>query len=261
MHITTSRADAIERAKKYNDKGIAVSFSYLPLEACCEEDVQDDVAEYLALFDAITTQGLDADVTIKPTQFGGLRGIEYLREGLQPVLEDSQRTRVRIWFDQEFEILVPDVIAVATEQPVETTGICLQAYRSRTENDVRAVRGFPVRLVKGFYDDYDIRPWSKVTENYKKLMERVAEQSPYPCFATHDIELVEIAKALLQNREGEIQFFSGVRDTLAEQLVAEGYRVRIYVPYGRVIQFLWQGWSTFDMPRALQRLAGVSVIR
>lgn len=116
-------------------------------------------------------------------------------------------------------------------------------------------------MVKGFYNDYDIRPWSKVAENYSLLMDEVANRSSYPCFATHDYKLIEKAKILLKNREGEIQFFAGVRDELAEQLVKEGYKVRIYLPYGQVFQFLWYGYHMFDVPRALQRVLNFSTIR
>jgi proline dehydrogenase len=194
-------------------------------------------------------------------QFGALTDIALVRDSLTQILKKGANTKTRIWFDQELEGIVDDVVDIATEQNPSDVGICLQAYRSRTLKDLERVNGYPVRLVKGFYNDYDIRPWSKVTENYSLLMDEVVKRSSYPCFATHDYTLIEKAKKILKGRDGEIQFFAGVRDGLAEELVREGYKVRIYLPYGQVFQFLWYGFPLFDMPRAVQRVLHFHKIR
>ena len=260
MHIIKTRKGATEKTKKYNSLGIATSISYLPVRGYRKEDVGDDIAEYLALFDDIRSQGLNADVTIKLIQFGAFSTIELVRENLKHVLKKGRETKTRIWFDQELDWLVDDVIDLATEQSQVDVGVCLQAYRSRSINDVDRVSNLPVRLVKGFYNDYDIRPWKQVTENYSRIMDKLATNSHYPCFATHDYTLIEKAKEILKEKDGEIQFFAGLRDDLAEQLIKEGYKVRIYVPYGRVFRFLWYGMPLFDMPRALQRLMHLPTI-
>jgi proline dehydrogenase len=187
-------------------------------------------------------------------QFGALTNISLVRESLTHLLKKGRETKTRVWFDQELNWIVDGVIDVATEQDPKDVGICFQAYRSRTQKDLERINGYPVRLVKGFYNDYDIRPWSKVTENYSLLMDEVAKRSSYPCFATHDYALIVKAKKILKEQDGEIQFFAGVRDELAEELVREGYKVRIYLPYGQVPQFLWYGFPIFDMPRAIQRV-------
>lgn len=193
-------------------------------------------------------------------QFGALTNTLLIRESLKHILTKGRETKTRIWFDQELNWIVDDVIDIATEQDPSDVGICFQAFRSRTLKDLGRAAGYPIRLVKGFYNDYDIRPWSKVTENYSVLMDEVAKQSSYPCFATHDYALIEKAKKILKEKDGEIQFFAGVRDDLASELVKEGYKVRIYLPYGQVFQFLWYGFPIFDMPRALQRVAHLAKI-
>lgn len=261
MRITTNRQAVLEKAKNYNAKGIATSISFLPVRAYRKEQVGNDINEYLSLFDDIPAHGLNSDVTIKFMQFGALTNTSLIRESLHHLLKKGRETKTRVWFDQELNWIVDDVIDIATEQDAGDVGICFQAYRSRTLKDLERIDGYPVRLVKGFYNDYDIRPWSKVTKNYEMLMDEVAKRSSYPCFATHDLALIEKAKKILKDRDGEIQFFAGVRDKLAEELVREGYKVRIYLPYGQVYQFLWYGFHIFDLPRALQRVLKFKTIR
>lgn len=254
MKITMTRTQAFERAKGYNAHGIATSLSFLPVRAHSSNDVVDDVREYLEVLEAIPKMSLNSDVTIKLMQFGISHSIELARESVASLTQKANQCGVRMWFDQDLEPFVGEVIALATAQTPHQAGVCVQAYRSRSWNDIDTAHGYPIRLVKGFYNDYDIKPWSAVTENYSKLMDKVAEESSYPCFATHDLNLIEKAKGLLHEKDGEIQFFAGVRDDLAMQLVQEGFKVRMYLPYGKVIKFIMNGLSEFDMPREIQRL-------
>lgn len=255
MKITTNRERALKRAKQYNKDGILCSLSFLPVRKHYKLDIEEDINEYLKLFDAINQRSLNSDITIKLMQFGVTEGYDFVKENLKNIFPIATIKSIRIWLDQGLEEFTDDVLNLTNEHEPNTVGVCIQAYRSRSESDIDKVKGYPIRLVKGFYNDYDIHPWAKVTDNYSKLMDIVATKSNYPCFATHDLALIEKAKLLLKNKNGEIQFFAGVRDSLAKQLVTEGYKVRIYVPYGNVTKFIVKGMSEFDLPRELQRLA------
>ncbi len=115
----------------------------------------------------------------------------------------------------------------------------------------------PVRLVKGFYKDGDISNWAEVTENYRFLMKKVLAKSSRPCIATHDIKIIEEARKLItvgKIKNAEFQFFKGVRDELAVKLKRKGYKTRIYIPYGYVLQYFIHGFSTFDKSRHFQRM-------
>jgi len=260
MRMSWTRAKAIERVKQYNKKGFACSLSLLPILKYSKKEARIDVEEYRALLNDISAHNLDADVTVKVIQFNASAEKNVAGECLRTILNDAAQKNIRVWFDQDIARHITDVLAIVKTYQPEHVGACVQAYHTRTCTDVSELSGYPIRLVKGFYNDYDITPWSRVGDSYATLMERVAKLSPYPCFGTHDRRLVEKAKEILRDREGEVQFFAGIQDGLAEELVQEGYRVRIYVPYGNIASFLLHNLGVCDMPRAIQRILHLPTI-
>ena len=261
MKTTFTREKALERVAAYNEIGISCSLSYLPIRKHKDRNIKKDIREYLALFEEITSRNLDSDVTIKLMQFGVSEGHQFVKRELQDIFEAGAETGIRVWIDQGLAKYVDEVISFTHLHEPGEVGVCLQACRKRTEKDIESVEGYPIRFVKGFYNDYDIHPWSAVTENYKNLMDKVAEYSPFPCYAGHDYHNIDRAKHILKNRQGEIQFFAGVRDTLAPHLLREGFKVRIYVPYGNVGKFILRGLPEFDLPREIQRILHLPTIR
>jgi proline dehydrogenase len=92
-------------------------------------------------------------------------------------------------------------------------------------------------------------------------MRLVLCESAYPAIATHDLELIATAKRLIRQfdiHNAEFQFFYGLRDKLARQLVQEGFHVRVFIPYGNVWRFLLDGFSTFDIWHQAQRVLGLT---
>jgi proline dehydrogenase len=141
-------------------------------------------------------------------------------------------------------------------------GICLQAYLKRTERDLKLLGAHksPIRMVKGFYNDRDFNTWEEVTQNYFRLLPILLTQSSYPAIATHDEKIINEAKKIIREKNitnAEFQFFLGVRDDLVQQLVKEGFRVRVYIPYGNFWRFLLKGLRTFDILHGLERLFGL----
>lgn len=263
MKAAKNISEVLERVKKYNDQGIACSVSYLPVPSFTKWAVRKTFTEYEGLLQKIASEKLDADVTVKPQQFGTNISHKTAVGALTKLVEKANSLHIRVWLDQELRFQIKAMHKVAHESGPDKVGVCVQAFRKRSIDDIEFLTNFPIRLVKGFYYDHDIKPWSKVTANYSRLMDEIAEKSSYPCFATHDFELIEKAKMLLAKigkDKGEIQFFAGVRDDVAAELVTAGYRVRIYVPYGRVWAFMMFGLPIFDRVRALKRILGYKVI-
>jgi proline dehydrogenase len=263
MKAAKNVTEVLERVRAYNAQGIACSVSYLPVPSLTKWAVRKTVTEYESLLQKIVAEKLDADVTVKPQQFGTNISHKTAINALTNLVEKAHSLNIRVWLDQELRFQIKAMHAVAHQSGPEKVGICAQAFRKRSAADVESLAGFPIRLVKGFYYDHDIKPWAKVTANYSRLMDEIAEKSSYPCFATHDPELIEKAKTLLDKigkNKGEIQFFAGVRDDLTAELVQAGYRVRIYVPYGRVFAFMFFGLPIFDRVRALKRILGYKTI-
>ncbi len=263
MKAAKNISEVLERVKKYNSQGVACSVSYLPVPSFTKWAIQKNVREYELLLTKIHEQKLDADVTVKPQQFGTNISHKTAVTAITKVVSAAHELGIRVWLDQELQFQIKVMHQTAHQTGPDKVGVCVQAFRKRSIDDIESLTNFPIRLVKGFYYDHDIKPWSKVTANYSRLMDEIAEKSSYPCFATHDFELIEKAKMLLAKigkDKGEIQFFAGVRDDVAAELVTAGYRVRIYVPYGRVWAFMMFGLPIFDRVRALKRILGYKVI-
>jgi proline dehydrogenase len=139
-------------------------------------------------------------------------------------------------------------------------GAVIQSYMRRSEGDVRelAAQAASVRLCKGAYKEPERVAFQKkreVDENYVRLLELLVDSESPLAIATHDGRMIEAAKRLLRDRPGreasaEFQMLYGVRRDLQAQLVEEGYRMRVYVPYGTE-------WYAYFMRRMAERPANL----
>lgn len=257
--------DAIQIVEQWNREGIAGTLSWLPSVESAPAAVANEVAFHTRMLRAIRKHGLNCDVTVK-SQLFGIYGNERLAlNSIERIVAVARRYGVFVWMDMEQTATVDPTIRIfkALYRKWRHCGICLQAYLRRTATDLDELleSGVPIRLVKGFYRDHDIGPWGEVTRNYRCLMERVLWYSRYPAIATHDVDLVRRAACLIRRsgiENAEFQFFNGVRDDLARRLARDGFRVRIYVPFGDVWRFLWEGFTRFDLWHQAQRMIGVA---
>ncbi|MBI2356350.1 MAG: proline dehydrogenase family protein [Candidatus Doudnabacteria bacterium] len=263
MKILTNLDKAAEVSGKINRKGIAVSLSYLPVISTTEQEVERNRQIYFQVLNKIQKENLNSDVTLKLHQFGVYKTMAWAKQAIRSIVEEAERLGNFVWLDMERKITVEATIEIFDDiyDKHKNIGICLQAYLDRTEADMKYLlqRRVAMRLVKGFYKPSDFKDWSRVTENYSRLMEILLEQSDRPCIATHDLILVEKAKKIIRDRNlkhAELQFFRGVRDKQAERLVKENFKVRLYVPFGNFFKFFLKGLSTFDNYHHLQRLLG-----
>jgi len=142
----------------------------------------------------------------------------------------------------------------------KNVGVVLQAYLYRTESDVREMNalGARVRLCKGAYNEPSTVAFAKksdVDANYAKLTTLLLREGKYPALATHDARLVSFAKRYAASKgidpsRFEFQMLYGIRRELQDELVAQGYNVRVYVPYG-------SEWYPYYMRRLAERPANV----
>jgi proline dehydrogenase len=142
-------------------------------------------------------------------------------------------------------------------------GVCLQTALRRTEEDLRRVNGLGarIRLVKGAYQEprqiaYQLK--SEVDAAYVRLMRVLLMDGTYPAIATHDPKMIDATKAWAAAQQVpsdryEFQMLYGVRRDLQSALVAEGYRVRLYIPFGRE-------WFPYFMRRLGERPANVGFV-
>jgi proline dehydrogenase len=251
----------LAKASALNAEGVACSLTYLPTIKNDPLPIEQELADYERMLEAIAQHRLNSDVTVKLHQLGIYRSTQLARGAVMRLAAAAAARNSFVWIDMERRPTVDATLDIYREVSATfgNVGICLQAYLQRTESDLRAIleRRGPLRLVKGFYNDYDIEKWSDVTANYEKLMQYLLLHSDRPAIATHDLQLVEHAKQIIRSKHipgAEFQFFAGVRDSLARELVREGFQARIYLPCGNLWRFILDGFSSFDKWHQIQRM-------
>jgi proline dehydrogenase len=148
----------------------------------------------------------------------------------------------------------------AVRRQYENVGLAVQSYLYRTEQDLRRLQPLrpKIRLVKGAYREPPSLAFpkkSQVDENYRKLMRLLFTDGFFPAIATHDEKMIELAKDIVRQRSvpadgWELQMIYGVGRNLQQQLVRDGYRMRVYIPYGTE-------WLPYFMRRLSERPANL----
>ena len=269
VYAPRTRKEAIAVVKQLNAQGIAGILSYLPARKDDAPSIRGELNEYQLLVDAIHREQLDCEVSLKLHQFGVYGNRALTEKTLASIVRYAHKRNILVWFDMELSETVDATLSIFKKlrKKHKNVGICLQAYLRRTKKDMQALlkqRSVVMRLVKGFYKEYDFKTWAEVTANYSRLMEYLLLHSNRPGIATHDRKLIAKAKQLIKKRRiktAEFQFFKGVCDDLALRLRKKGFNVRIYVPYGRLLPYVKTGFKTFDTYRQLQRIVGIKNIR
>jgi proline dehydrogenase len=253
---------ATEAVESLNARGLTVALDFLGENTTSAAEARGSADAYLAALARIRERGLAANVTVKLTAMGLDLDPDLAVEQAGRVLAGADGTMVGI--DMEAGTYVDRTLDVVDRLrgsvPTGGLGLCLQAYLYRTPADLDRCNGWdvPVRLVKGAYDESpSIAYPSKVDVDraYGELLEKLMRSNPYPMVATHDPGMVVKAKRLAasagRSRDSfEFQFLYGIRRDLQAALVAEGYRVRVYVPYGRQ-------WYPYFMRRLAERPANL----
>ena len=236
---------AVEVVRQLNAQGAMATLDYLGEAAVEPAKVDEAVAEYVKLLDAIQREGLDSNVSLKPT----MMGLE-LDEGLfeRSVTRVALRARelgnfVRL--DMEDHPTVDRTLGLyrRLQGGLGNLGVVLQSMLRRTMDDVDALGPMTpnVRLVKGIYREPRAVAWPSphtIRENFIHLLERLFSAGSYVAIATHDEHLVWAAQAMIQRlglgRERyEFQMLLGVDPGLRKIVLDQGHRLRVYVPYGR----------------------------
>jgi proline dehydrogenase len=217
---------------------------------------------YVATLAALSGRGLDANVSVKLTQMGLDIDRKLCRANVFRILEAARAVDGFVRFDMEDHARTDATLDLWREahQLYPGTGVVIQSSLRRSAADVDRISavGGRVRLCKGAYDEpAGVAYVTKraVDLNYTRLMERLLTRGTYPAIATHDPSIIARAIEIAENhRIGperfEFQMLYGIRRDLQRALVARGYTVRIYVPYGRE-------WYPYFMRRLAERPANV----
>jgi proline dehydrogenase len=257
--------EALVAVKALNAKGITASLDLLGESTTNEAEAKQAGREYLLLLDRIRERNLDANVSVKLTAMG-LDVSEELCVGIMhEVLDRARQHRSFVRIDMEGSAYTERTLALFELRlyPMypENVGIVLQSYLYRTQADVeRAIQlKCRVRLCKGAYKEPPSVAYpdkDDVDANYVRCMQQLMLSGNYPGVATHDEKIISEAKRFArENNIGrerfEFQMLYGVRRDLQERLVKEGFRMRVYVPFGTQ-------WYPYLMRRLAERPANVA---
>ena len=259
--------EAIAAVRELNARGITASLDLLGESVHNEAEARASGRDYIRLLDQIRESNLNANVSVKLTAMGLDISEELCISIMHEVLDRARQHRTFVRLDMEGSAYTERTLQLFEQRlyPAypENVGIVLQSYLYRTAADVeRAIQlKCRVRLCKGAYKEPASVAYpekSNVDANYVRCMQELMRHGNYPGLATHDETIIKAAKKFAADEKNpperyEFQMLYGVRRDLQEQLVAEGYRMRVYVPFGTQ-------WYPYLMRRLAERPANVAFI-
>lgn len=254
--------DAIRAIKELNARGIGGILDLLGEGVSDPRGAQAAADEYLASIKRIEETGVDTTVTVKLTQLGLAfdKGacIDYLRR----LAAEAQAIGTYVEIDMEQSEYVTDTLDVFAllRRDFPELRLAMQAYLRRTAHDLESLAEVPprVRLVKGAYaepPEITFQKRNEIDAQYGFLTDWLFERGADPGIASHDSKLIQRAKekafAMGKSTQSfEIQMLYGIRRELQHQLATQGYRVRVYVPFG-------SAWYPYLMRRIAERPANL----
>ena len=238
--------DAREAVRRLNAEGKLATIDVLGEEIRTEEEAAAIVRAYQDVFADIERCGLESGVSVKLTGLGLNLGYEVCRDNLRTVVEDAASRGNFVRIDMEDSSTTDDTLRLyreLREEGHDNIGVVLQAMLRRTQADIAALVDLKpsVRVCKGIYvepPDIAYQDFEAVRASFVRAVEALLDAGCYVGIATHDEWLVREGRRLvveheLERDEYEFQMLLGVRPELGNELVGEGHRLRIYVPFGR----------------------------
>jgi proline dehydrogenase len=256
--------EAIEVARSLEAQGLFHTLDYLGESVTTLAEADTATREYIRVARAVADAGIARNLSLKLTQLGLDVDRASAVDNLRKILERSEGFFVRIDMESSaYTQVTLEIFELLWEQGYRNIGVVLQADLFRTEADEARISalGAHVRLVKGAYLESKTVAYQKKTDvdaAYSRLLTRLLERGTYPAIATHDVTMIELARqhaaqlGLAADRF-EFQMLYGIRRDLQQALVRSGYRVRVYVPFGRQ-------WFPYFMRRLGERPANIAFV-
>jgi proline dehydrogenase len=258
--------EVVETARGLQTAGLHLTLDYLGESVSTLDEADKATREYLRLMSVIVTAGIERNLSIKLTQLGLTVDRATCIDNLRRILEPGQKQDFFIRIDMEnspWTQVTLDIFETLWEHQYRSVGIVLQSALRRNEQDVRRMiaLGARVRLVKGAYKEPDTAAYQRkvdVDAAYVRQMHLLLDEGVYPAIATHDEALIADARRYASERgigkeRFEFQMLYGIRRDLQSSLLRDGYRVRLYVPFGRE-------WFPYFMRRLGERPGNVTFV-
>jgi proline dehydrogenase len=255
-------ADALEAGRRINGEGISLTLDHLGENVTSLAEAERSRDVYLRALDALSGGKINGNVSIKLTQFGIDISQQACRSNVEQVVRRAKELDSFVRVDMESSAYTDRTLELVCDLHARygAVGTVVQAYLRRSEKDVERLcqQGIRVRLCKGAYLEpaevaFQAKP--EVDSNFAHLMKILLVAGAYPAIATHDEKIIQHTKRFVEARKiapatFEFQMLYGIRRDLQRKLVAEGYRLRLYVPFGKA-------WYPYFMRRLAERPANL----
>jgi len=240
----TKLEDGVRVVKELNSKGIVATMDVLGEAISTRKEAEAAKKECLTVLEAINKNNLDSNISIKPTQFGLLIDEEFCYNQVKEVVEKAKSFNNFVRIDMEDSSTTDSIIKLykRLHKDYDNVGIVVQAYLMRTLSDVEELNqlGTNYRLCKGIYiepAEISYKDREKVRENYLEVLNKILENGNYVGIATHDSYLVGEAYKIIRSKNidrnrFEFQMLYGVTENMRDRINSDGYKIRIYVPFG-----------------------------
>ncbi len=254
--------EALENVQKLNDAGLTATLDYLGESVSSAAEAGAAAAQYIAILHGIERSGAQCNASLKLTQMGLDVDRELCVRNVERIITQAAQFGNFIRIDMEGSGYTQVTLDIFNElfARQQNVGVVIQAYLYRSEEDIRALNklGARVRLCKGAYNEpasVAFPEKADTDKNYVKLMQMLLSEGNYPGIATHDENMIEATRNYASQHSipldrFEFQMLYGIRRDLQEQLVREGYRMRVYVPYG-------EEWYPYMVRRLAERPANI----
>lgn len=264
----TTVEECLAATKAVTDLGMSVSVDNLGENVTNVEEAWESAALYHQMLDAISARNLNANVSLKLTHMGLDVDPGLAFETTTNLVKKAAASENFVRVDMEgspYTQRTLDFVHELHRQPGNAghVGAVIQAYMKRSEDDVAKLvaERIRVRLCKGAYQEppsIALQDKSDVDANYVKLMKMLLKSGAYHGIATHDEKMIDATKEFARQEKipptaFEFQMLYGIRRDLQQQLVSEGYRMRVYIPFGTE-------WYPYFMRRLAERPANAMFV-
>lgn len=237
--------DAVRVVKELNANGILATMDVLGESVQNKKEAEQAKFECLQVLDAIEEYKLNANLSLKPTQLGLAIDTDFCFAQVSEILERAKKYNNFVRIDMEDSPYTDSTFDLykKIKEKYSNVGIVIQSYLRRTLSDVQtpSMNGTNYRLCKGIYiepENIAFKNFHEVRNNYLQVLDYLLEKGNYVGIATHDNYLIEkayqkIKEKNIPNDKFEFQMLYGVKERLRDKINKDGYKIRIYVPFGK----------------------------
>jgi proline dehydrogenase len=252
----TSIESAMRKVQELNEKGLICTLDHLGEFVSSRTEAIDATIYNIKTLEAIAKKGLNSNLSVKMTQLGLDIDKDFCLDNMRQILDVAKKHNNFVRIDMEDHAHCQITLDILSElrKTYDNVGTVIQAYLHRAEQDIKDLQGVSLRLVKGAYQESPevaYQEKAKIDDNYMKIIKAHMINGSYTAIATHDHRIIDKVKAFtkeyhIPNDQFEFQMLYGFRTELQLRLVQEGYKMRVYIPFG-------VDWFGYFMRRLAER--------